>query len=112
VSYSGLSLTLTVEKIASSVPSVSLSDAIASAETSLNGKFNEWPATLEYFAKDDGSAVLTHVVQIENDETGAWFEAFVDAHTGDVVSVTDFVAHASVSTLFTLSIYLDNTSVK
>ena len=54
--------------------------------------------------------MLTHVVQIENDETGAWFEAFVDAHTGEVVSVTDFVAHATVSTLFTWSVLLTNVS--
>lgn len=41
----------------------------------------------------------THVVQIQNDTTGTWFEAFVDAHSGDLVTVTDFVARASVLSL-------------
>ena len=56
---------------------------------------------LEYFAKDDDSAVLTHSFQVRNEEAGTWFEAFVDAHTGELVSVTDFVAKASVGTCFT-----------
>jgi extracellular elastinolytic metalloproteinase len=47
--------------------------------------------------KDDGTAVLTHVMQIQNDEAGTWFEAFVDAHSGELVSVTDFVSKASVN---------------
>jgi hypothetical protein len=44
--------------------------------------------------------VLTRVVQIQDDVAGSWYEAFVDAHSGDVVSVTDFVAHATVSFVF------------
>ncbi|KAH9477322.1 Extracellular metalloproteinase mep [Psilocybe cubensis] len=83
------------KSIASSTPTISLSDAITIAENALNGKFNEHPATLEFFAKPDNTAVLTHVIQIENDATGAWFEAFVDAHSGDLVSVTDFVTKAA-----------------
>jgi len=81
--------------IASSVPSITVEQAIASAEKTLGGKFNDHPATLEFLVKDDNSVVLTHVVQIQNAQTGAWFEAFVDAHSGDVISVTDFVAKAS-----------------
>jgi len=46
--------------------------------------------------REDNSVALTRVVQIENAETGAWFEAFVDAHSGHVLSVTDFVTKASV----------------
>lgn len=87
------------EKIASTTPSITVQDAISKAEAALNGKFNEHPATLEFIAKEDDSLVLTHVVQIQNDETGAWVEAFVDAHSGEVVHITDFVAKASVSTL-------------
>ncbi|TFK49223.1 hypothetical protein OE88DRAFT_1713503 [Heliocybe sulcata] len=81
--------------IAASTPSISVEDAIASAESTLGGKYNDWPATLEYLALADGSAALTHVVQVQNAETGAWYEAFVDAHSGEVLSVTDFVAKAS-----------------
>ncbi|CAA7257428.1 unnamed protein product [Cyclocybe aegerita] len=81
--------------VAPSTPSIELSAAIPMAEQALNGKFNEHPASLEYFAKADGTAVLTHVIQVENEELGTFFEAFVDAHSGELVSVTDFVSKAS-----------------
>ena len=75
-------------------------DAIASAEELLKGKHDaeNFPApTLEWFAKDDGSIALTHVFQVRNEAEGTWVEAFVDATSGEVVSITDFVAKASVS---------------
>lgn len=81
--------------IAASTPAISVDEAIAKAEAALGGKYNNWPASLEYLAQADGSAALTHVVQIQNEGTGAWYEAFVDAHSGEVLSVTDFVAKAS-----------------
>lgn len=46
--------------------------------------------------KEDNSVVLAYVVQIQNDSTGAWVEAFVDAHSGELVHITDFVTKASV----------------
>jgi extracellular elastinolytic metalloproteinase len=89
--------------VSPSVPTVSLEDAIAAAEDALDGTFNEHPPTLEFLALEDGSLRLTHVMQIQNPETNAWFEAFVDAQTGEVLSVTDFVTKASVRiTLFWL----------
>ncbi|KAL1947182.1 hypothetical protein VTO73DRAFT_14143 [Trametes versicolor] len=81
--------------VPSTTPSVSLEDAISTVESQLSGKFNEHPATLEFVAKKDGSLALTHVVQIQNDDTGAWYQAFVDAHSGEIVQLTDFVAKAS-----------------
>ncbi|KAF8172673.1 Fungalysin metallopeptidase-domain-containing protein [Pholiota molesta] len=80
---------------ASTTPSISVQSAISMAEKALDGTFNNHPPTIEFFAKPDNTAVLTHVVQIQNDATGAWFEAFVDAHSGELVSVTDFVTRAS-----------------
>ncbi|KAI9431679.1 peptidase M36 [Lactarius psammicola] len=50
---------------------------------------------LEFLIQPDGSAALTHVIQIQNESAGTWVEAFVDAHSNKVVSVTDFVAKAS-----------------
>ncbi|PBK88815.1 hypothetical protein ARMGADRAFT_1033793 [Armillaria gallica] len=41
---------------------------------------------------------LTHIIQIKNEESGGWFEAFVDIHTGEVVSATDFVSRHSPTT--------------
>ncbi|KAI0667554.1 Fungalysin metallopeptidase-domain-containing protein [Trametes maxima] len=81
--------------VPSTTPSVSLEEATAKAESALGGKYNEYPATLEFVAKKDGSLALTHVVQIRNDENGTWFEAFVDAHSGELVQLTDFVSKAS-----------------
>ncbi|KAH9017585.1 Fungalysin metallopeptidase-domain-containing protein [Lactarius hengduanensis] len=75
---------------AEQTPTVSLNDAIATAEKALDGTHNGHPATLEFLIQPDGSAVLTH---------GTWVEAFVDAHSNKVVSVTDFVAKASYRVL-------------
>ncbi|KAI9434881.1 Fungalysin metallopeptidase-domain-containing protein [Lactarius indigo] len=80
---------------ADQTPTVPLSDAIATAEKAQDGTHNGHPATLEFLIQPDGSAVLTHVIQIQNEHTGTWVEAFVDAHSNKVVSVTDFVAKAS-----------------
>jgi len=86
-------------KIASSKPTVSLSDAISKAEELLDGKHNEIPPTLEFFAQPDGSVALTRVIQIQNEETGTHVEAFIDAHSGELLSITDFVARASYRVL-------------
>ncbi|KAI1785077.1 Fungalysin metallopeptidase-domain-containing protein [Ganoderma leucocontextum] len=87
-----------VSKVADSNPTVAAEDAIATAEKQLNGKFDaeNFPApTLEYFAKEDNTAALVHTFQVRNEAAGTWFEAFVDAHSGELVSVTDFVNKAS-----------------
>lgn len=53
--------------------------------------------SVEYLATSDGSLALTHVFQVSNETAVSWYEAFVDAHTGELLSVTDYVAHATVS---------------
>ncbi|KAI9456861.1 Fungalysin metallopeptidase-domain-containing protein [Lactarius psammicola] len=75
-------------------PSVSLSDAIATAEKTLHGTYNGQPATLEFVVQPNGFAALAHVIQIQNENTGTWYEAFVDAHNNTILSVTDFVVKA------------------
>ncbi|THH27526.1 hypothetical protein EUX98_g6669 [Antrodiella citrinella] len=89
-------------KVAASTPSIQITDAIATAEKKLNGKFDaeNFPApTLEYLAKQDGSVALTHVFQVRNEDANTWYEAFVDAHTGELASVTDFRAEAAYRVL-------------
>ncbi|KAF9458835.1 Fungalysin metallopeptidase-domain-containing protein [Collybia nuda] len=86
---------VTPKKIASSKPTVTVEAAITTAEKALGGTFNNHPAAVEYLVKDDGSVVLTHVVQIRNEAAGTWYQAFVDAHSGDLVSIVDFVTQAS-----------------
>ena len=68
----------------------------------LEGKYNGHPTSLEYLARPDGSAVLTFVAQIQNEAENTWYEAFIDAHSGDLVSVIDFTAEAAVSFFFRL----------
>ncbi|TFK96755.1 Fungalysin metallopeptidase-domain-containing protein [Pterulicium gracile] len=86
-------------KIADSIPTVSIADAVATAEEALNGKKNEIAAKLEYVVLEDGAAILAHVFQIRNEDEDIFLEAFVDAHTGELRSVVDFVAQASYRAL-------------
>src|ERR1700712_2352744 len=94
------------ENIASSTPSISVDTAISKAEDALAGKYNSHPASIQYLVKSDGSAALTHVIQIRNEDAGTWYDAFVDAHSGDLLHVTDFVAKASVGSMKLYSIFL------
>jgi extracellular elastinolytic metalloproteinase len=79
-----------------SCPTIPLDDAICTTEAALEGTFNGHPAMLEFLVCEDGSLALTHVMQIQNEETGVWVEVFVDAHSGDLLSITDFVTKAQV----------------
>lgn len=85
----------TTAKLADPNPTVSWRSVLPQLEESLNAKYNNLNATLEYYVQPSGDVALTHVIQLQNKETGAWLEAFIDAHSGDLVSVSDFVAHAS-----------------
>jgi len=87
------------KSIASSKPTVSLKDATATAEKALDGTFDGHPPKIEFLVKEDNTVALTHVMQIRNEAAGTWFEAFVDAHSGQLLSVTDYVAKASYRVL-------------
>jgi hypothetical protein len=87
----------TPESIASSKPTITVQQAITTAENAIGGKYNNFAPTVEFFAKPDNTVVLTHVVQIRDEDAGIWVEAFVDAHENKVVSIVDFVTKASVS---------------
>jgi len=73
-------------------------------ENQLDGTRNGHPAKLEYLANPNGHLSLVHVIQIQNETSGTWYEAFVDAHSGQLLSLTDFVSHATASTLSKLSV--------
>ncbi|QRV93971.1 extracellular metalloproteinase MEP [Ceratobasidium sp. AG-Ba] len=83
------------KSVAPVTPKLTKEAAIAKAEAAIGGKYNNWPTSLEYFAKDSDHVVLTHVVQVQNDVTQEWYEAFVDATSGEIVNVVSFVADAS-----------------
>ncbi|KAJ7911904.1 hypothetical protein B0H13DRAFT_2327886 [Mycena leptocephala] len=79
--------------VSPSAPTVPLEDAIAAAEEKTKPSTTIRP--LWSSSRSDGSLRLTHVVQIQNEVTAACFKAFVDAHSGELLSVTDFVARVS-----------------
>ncbi|KAG6856156.1 hypothetical protein H0H87_007011 [Tephrocybe sp. NHM501043] len=85
--------------IAPSTPTLTVDSVIPDVEQTLEGTRNDHPTTLEYLVREDGSVSLTHVIQVRNQTTGTWYEAFVCAHSGKVLSVTDFVAHATYHVL-------------
>ena len=90
-------LTIFRREIAYSYPTVSVESFLPKIEAQLGGKWNDHPIALKYLARPDGSAALVHVVQIQNETVSSWYEAYMDAHSGELSSVTDFTAEASVS---------------
>ncbi|KAF9264394.1 hypothetical protein L218DRAFT_900655 [Marasmius fiardii PR-910] len=86
-------------KIAPSTPTVNVDDAIKTAESTLGGTHNGIQPSLQYFAQSDGSVALVHSIQVQNEEDQSFAEAFVDAHSGKVISMNDFVADATFRAL-------------
>ncbi|KAJ7210611.1 Fungalysin metallopeptidase-domain-containing protein [Mycena rebaudengoi] len=87
---------VTPKTIADSSPSISFEDARATAEKQLAGSHKGMPPSkLKYLAKEDGSAALVYSFQVNNQEFGTWYEAFVDAHSGELLSVVDFLSESS-----------------
>jgi extracellular elastinolytic metalloproteinase len=87
------------DNISSSTPSITVASILLKTEELLEGKYNGHPPTLEYLARPNGFVSLVHVVQIRNEEADTWYEAFIDAHSGELLSITDFVSDASVNGL-------------
>ncbi|CAE6456393.1 unnamed protein product [Rhizoctonia solani] len=77
--------------ISSTAPQISGEDAIRRAESATGAKYNSCPLVLEYFIKDTGDAVLSYSVEVQNEETHEWYSVHIDASSGDVVNVIDFV---------------------
>ncbi|KAG8906518.1 hypothetical protein FRB99_006738 [Tulasnella sp. 403] len=85
------------KSVSSPKPKITEAQAISAAESNLGATHNNWPTKLEYVLQENGQAVLTYVVQVEKQDH--WYEVFVDAATGKVVNVIDFVAEASYRAL-------------
>lgn len=88
-----------ISKIASSTPRITVASAITTAQTALKGTYNGFPTTIEYLVQEDGSVALTYVIQVRDKKAGIWAEAFVDAHSGQFLSSTNFVTYASYRVL-------------
>ncbi|KAK0437286.1 metalloprotease [Desarmillaria tabescens] len=80
--------------IASSQPSIELDSIISKVEDAFSATYSGINS-LEYLALADGSVALTHVVQVLNVDAHTAYEAFVDAHSGDIIGLTDFSAQAT-----------------
>ncbi|THU99702.1 hypothetical protein K435DRAFT_658463 [Dendrothele bispora CBS 962.96] len=83
----------------SSYSSSNSSSSSSSSFSSLSGTFFNPSSRLEYLVRPDGTIKLAHVFQVRNTSEGTWYEAFVDAHSGELMSVTDFVAEATYKVL-------------
>ena len=98
-SYCGIYLPYikpTVESVAATSPSIKIHDAISTAEGLLNG--THWPFhKAQYLVMSNGHLALVHAIQIKIKNVGTSYEAFVDAHSGQLLSLTDFVCYTLVS---------------
>ncbi|KAF8751455.1 Fungalysin metallopeptidase (M36) [Rhizoctonia solani] len=72
------------KSVASTTPTLTKEEAIAKAEAATDAKYNDWPTTLEACAAIP-----------QNEETGEWYEAYVDASNGEIVNMINFVHKAS-----------------
>ncbi|KAG6805794.1 hypothetical protein H0H92_013980, partial [Tricholoma furcatifolium] len=82
--------------IASSHPSLSVESVIPVIEELLDSKYNGHPTTIEYLARPDGSVSLVFAVQVQNTKTT---KRERDAHSGDILSVIDFVSDGTYNVL-------------
>ncbi|KAF9254205.1 hypothetical protein L218DRAFT_968344 [Marasmius fiardii PR-910] len=82
-------------KIAASTPKLTAAEAISNAESKCGGSHNGVTPALYYLARQDGSVALVYSVQIQSQPSdgGALLEVYVDADSGEVLSITNFVAH-------------------
>ena len=87
--------------IASATPKITSEAAIAAAEDALSAtRVADAPApVVQYFITDADHAVLTWVVHVETADLQHYYEAYVDAATGKVVSISDLVAQATYRAL-------------
>ena len=77
-------------------PSTSLTSIISTILGQVGGILNtDIAPSLAIHVNPSGSASLIHVVQIKNDDTFTWYEAYIDAHKGSLLSVSDFVSDLS-----------------
>ncbi|KAI3613647.1 putative extracellular elastinolytic metalloproteinase precursor [Moniliophthora roreri] len=96
-------------KIAPSKPTIDSKDAVAKAESVFDGTNTGLPEpSLKYWVRPDGSAALVHAVQVQNESVGTSYEAFIDAHSGEVLSATDFVSDSTFRGLSVQKTNLDD----
>ncbi|KAF9008271.1 metallo proteinase 10 [Cyathus striatus] len=99
VSFGSSFIDTSSASIADPTPSLTWKSVLKGTERTLDATYNGIAPSLEYYVMSDGSVRLTHVIQVQNAEMGGFLEAYVCAHSGEVLSVTDFVNDASYHVL-------------
>ena len=78
-----------VDIIPSLNPNIPLSSAIPAAELALNGTHNNSPQSHAIYWSP-----LVYAIQIQNKDIGTWVEAYINAHSGTFMGLTNFVNKA------------------
>jgi hypothetical protein len=94
------------DKPASSVPTLEFAHAFSQSGAEqkfggANGHVNvrkDASGTLGYIARRDGTLALVYGADVSNAAERTMHRAFIDAHTGNVISAVNYAADASVST--------------
>jgi len=84
---------------AKELPTLTAEQAIERAEEQLAGNWDGTTSKLEYVHTDDDAFILSRSVQLWENDEGHLLEAFIDAHTGDVVLVNDFTTSITYKVL-------------
>ena len=88
-----------VDIIPSPNPNIPLSSAIPAAELALNGTHNNFPPITSDLLVSARTLALVHAIQIQNKDLGTWVEAYINAHSGAFMGLTDFVNKADYRVL-------------
>lgn len=89
-----------IDEIPSTTPTISLDSVLSDIEDMVGGATSTSVAPyLAYLAREDAPPVLTYVVQIVNDAEFTHYQAYIDAHTGELVSIVNFSNAASYTVL-------------
>ncbi|KAF9531235.1 metalloprotease [Crepidotus variabilis] len=83
------------ENITTSKPSADIDNSVKAAEISLRATRTDVSPVLEYLVQPSGEIALVHSIQVRNESSAVWGNAYVDAHTSKVISFASFMADAS-----------------
>ena len=91
---SSFNLKTTGSKINEPVVTVPLHVAVKTAELAFGAKRDDYTPSLNYLQVRNGDLVYAHQFQVRDDEKGIWKSVSVDAASGLIVDVVDYVSRA------------------
>ena len=81
-----------VDIIPSPNPNILLSSAIPAAELALSSVHNNFPPITSYLLVSARTLALVHAIQIQNKDLGTSVRAYINAHSGAFMGLTEFVS--------------------